>query len=484
MYFGDGGGSGMESSSLEIEEVSPEFGEVDEEPSPLTFPTAASRILAMAGHGVSSSMESSSQSPAGVGESGGESQSMMGGGGGGGGEDGPSGPLMCDMGETYYTADRFVYARNGQAVTNILREEWCYDGTGETCGYDEDCECDEDMPFCCHDCDQTYRVYSARQFMYDSGRARYMNRVLDPEELMEGNEVALSTTWSDYDGDEIYGDFTVTSGSPPTITNVRSFEPGIGTIDPWSDSSAANTQYFHADHLGTTRIRSVANGTAGGLAIFTAFGEQPITATSYRYGYVGAWGYQTQLDTEGSVEFPYLHVGARYYDPASGRFLQRDPIGIFGGLNVHVYGSGAPTLRVDPSGLFDEKKCRGYCAGEYAKCYASDPDDTENVTLCIGNNNGCLTNCECKQTEVDAGYSGDPGDPPYPNLNDPDQWDPWPGVGLPDGGVGDDEGACGATGIEAAPFLWLCLWIQCRRRSCRSNMNGAAGTGHAKRGDS
>jgi len=107
-----------------------------------------------------------------------------------------------------------------------------------------------------------------------------MNRVLDPQELMEDNEVALSTTWSDYDGDEIYGDFAVTSGSPPTITNVRSLEPGIGTIDPWSDSSAAITQYYHTDHLDTTRVRSIANGTATGLAIFTAFGEQPIAASS------------------------------------------------------------------------------------------------------------------------------------------------------------------------------------------------------------
>jgi RHS repeat-associated protein len=66
-----------------------------------------------------------------------------------------------------------------------------------------------------------------------------------------------------------------------------------------------------------------------------------------RYGYAGAWGYQSQN------EFPFLHIGARYYDPATGRFLQRDPIGIVGALNVYEYVGGSPTAKVDPTGLVE-----------------------------------------------------------------------------------------------------------------------------------
>jgi len=49
-----------------------------------------------------------------------------------------------------------------------------------------------------------------------------------------------------------------------------------------------------------------------------------------------------------------MHVGARYYDPSTGRFLQRDPIGIAGGLNVYAYVGNRPTVRIDPLGLYDE----------------------------------------------------------------------------------------------------------------------------------
>jgi len=94
------------------------------------------------------------------------------------------------------------------------------------------------------------------------------------------------------------------------------------------------------------------NGEGVDAARYTAFGEL-VEGASHRYGYAGAYGYQTDTDgTGGPGAFPFLHVGARYYDPATGRFLQRDPIGILGGLNVYEYARGLPTLRVDPNGLF------------------------------------------------------------------------------------------------------------------------------------
>jgi len=42
---------------------------------------------------------------------------------------------------------------------------------------------------------------------------------------------------------------------------------------------------------------------------------------------------------------------ARYYDPASGRFLSEDPIGFSGGINFYEYAGNAPTMLVDPRGF-------------------------------------------------------------------------------------------------------------------------------------
>ena len=43
--------------------------------------------------------------------------------------------------------------------------------------------------------------------------------------------------------------------------------------------------------------------------------------------------------------------GWRWYQPDIGRFVQRDPVGIWGGLNVYAYCTNDPLLAVDPEGL-------------------------------------------------------------------------------------------------------------------------------------
>jgi hypothetical protein len=80
--------------------------------------------------------------------------SMLTGGGGG-----------C-VGTTKYTATRFEYAKNGQTVTYVLGEEWCWDRNPEHCPDPG-----------------TYKVLWAREFRYDGARARYMNAPLDPVTL-------------------------------------------------------------------------------------------------------------------------------------------------------------------------------------------------------------------------------------------------------------------------------------------------------------
>jgi RHS repeat-associated protein len=46
-----------------------------------------------------------------------------------------------------------------------------------------------------------------------------------------------------------------------------------------------------------------------------------------------------------------LYMRNRYYDAATGRFTQEDPIGLAGGLNVYGFAGGDPVNFSDPFGL-------------------------------------------------------------------------------------------------------------------------------------
>jgi len=225
-------------------------------------------------------------------------------------------------GTNQYTGTRFEYAKNGETVTYALGEQWCWDP--EVGG-----------------CPTNYTVTYARELRYDGARARYMSAPLNPATMAPYNTIQNPTVWSDYDGAEPYGDFTVSTANPPVVSNTDAYQPGL-----WN-RIGGTPNYLHNDHLGTLRQTTGTTGTAGASRVFTAFGEL-IAGPDDRFGYVGAWGYQTQ------GAFPFLHVGARYYDPSSGRFLQRDPIGIRGGINVYAYVSNRAVEFVDPMGLIGE----------------------------------------------------------------------------------------------------------------------------------
>jgi len=200
----------------------------------------------------------------------------------------------------------------------------------------------------------------AAEYRYDGGRQRYLVRQRDPN---EGFAIVGTGQWRDYMGNNIYNDYTVDQGTG-TVTNGTGYIPGIGFDDPALADSPA---YLGSDLIGTTRrVVDSSTGGQGGTGvspviqrtILTAFGEPLVSSfqspVSSRYGYAGAWGYESADQSfDPLTELGWLHVGERYYDPTVGRFMQRDPIGIRGGLNTYAYTRNAPTVRVDPSGFID-----------------------------------------------------------------------------------------------------------------------------------
>jgi len=174
------------------------------------------------------------------------------------------------------------------------------------------------------------------------GRGRYATRQRDPEyphDVLPG-----TSKWSDYDGDSIYGDYEVneTTGN---ITNTAAYLPGLAQ----ADTQTGDIQYFHGDQIGTLRVITDDVGNVTGDKIYTAFGEEVYESGTVgtRYQYAGAWGYE-------SFGSHLMHVGYRHYDPSTGRFLQRDPLGIIGGPNTYIYVQNAPIASTDSLGLFDD----------------------------------------------------------------------------------------------------------------------------------
>jgi len=192
-----------------------------------------------------------------------------------------------------------------------------------------------------------YQVNWARESRYDGSRQRYLERELSASEMTGSNVLSTAEVNTRYDGDMPYW----SSDSSGTGTETG-FELGLAKVNDLAGTPAA--EYYHTDMLGTTRFLTDETGAAVGSAAYTAFGE-PVSGSSGRFGYIGAFGYQTA--TSDTPLDPYLtdmtfqHVGARYYDPTSGRFLQRDPIGLHGGFNVYAYAEGRPTISFDPYGL-------------------------------------------------------------------------------------------------------------------------------------
>ena len=60
-------------------------------------------------------------------------------------------------------------------------------------------------------------------------------------------------------------------------------------------------------------------------------------------------------------ELGFYYYGYRYYDPATGRWLNRDPIGERGGENVYGVVKNAPISRTDIFGMEDYENLVGIC---------------------------------------------------------------------------------------------------------------------------
>ncbi|TXL64635.1 RHS repeat-associated core domain-containing protein [Zeimonas arvi] len=102
--------------------------------------------------------------------------------------------------------------------------------------------------------------------------------------------------------------------------------------------------WLHADHLGTPHAATDAAGRRVWQGEYLAFGGLAAEGGPLRQPLRFAGQHH---DPETGLHDNYQ----RSYDPATGRYLEPDPLGLAGGLNRFAYADGNPVLGGDPLGL-------------------------------------------------------------------------------------------------------------------------------------
>lgn len=125
---------------------------------------------------------------------------------------------------------------------------------------------------------------------------------------------------------------------------VARYSQGQNIDDPLAMLRSGVTSYYDQDGLGS--ITSLTNSSAAAAETYTfdSFGKLKNSAGSLTnaFQYAGR-----EFDAETGL----YYNRARYYDPATARFLSEDPIGFLGSKNFYKYVANNPLNATDPSGL-------------------------------------------------------------------------------------------------------------------------------------
>ena len=160
---------------------------------------------------------------------------------------------------------------------------------------------------------------------------------------IEKNISGQITTKYLYDNEDIIMEYATII---PTNTNITTqYIHGPGIDEPLSMARNNKTYYYHADALGSITRMTDQNGSTVQTIKYDTFGNiksitNPLLIQPYAF-----------TGREYDIESGFYYLRNRYYDPRTGRFITKDPIG-FGGGDVNLYGyvRNNPVNFTDPTG--------------------------------------------------------------------------------------------------------------------------------------
>ena len=159
----------------------------------------------------------------------------------------------------------------------------------------------------------------------------------DPLDRRESKSAGGSSLTYIYDGEDVIAEYD----GQGQLARKFIHDPGIDS--PILIDTGAEQYYYHTNDLGSVVALTDSTAAVAETYRYTAYG-QPETPSALGNPYLYT---ARRYDTETGL----YYYRARYYDPELRRFIQSDPIGYMGGMNLYAYVFNNPILFVDPFGL-------------------------------------------------------------------------------------------------------------------------------------
>ena len=185
-------------------------------------------------------------------------------------------------------------------------------------------------------------------YTYDALGRRIGKGRLKNEEVSEtsfphdlsGNDLENQTRFV-WDGSHLLQEIHPDGRYTYIYTDPDSYEP-LAQVRDWTtedDENRQQTRYFHCDQIGIPREMTDKDGNLLWFGNYTGWGrlkeETRVTDTAYQ-----PFRLQNQYaDHETGLHYNFF----RYYEPDAGRFVNQDPIGLYGGDNFYQF---APNIQL------------------------------------------------------------------------------------------------------------------------------------------